>query len=91
MTLTGASTTADEAARTRSLLWDRGVRRVLLVTDADHMARAAAVFTRVGFTVFAAPVNEPEWNLEPHSRVALLHRTLREAAAMAYYYTAGYL
>jgi len=91
LTFSGARTTADEAARVKTLLWDRGARTILLVTDAEHMLRAASVFKHVGFTVLPAPVNEAEWDLEPHGRLSLLHRTARELAALLYYRAAGYL
>ena len=48
LTFSGARTTADEAARVKTLLWDRGARTILLVTDAEHMLRAASVFKHVG-------------------------------------------
>jgi uncharacterized SAM-binding protein YcdF (DUF218 family) len=91
LTFSGASTTAEEAARTRSLVGPRGTRTVLLVTDADHMIRAAGAFEHVGFIVLPAPVNEVEEDLEPQARLALMHRTLRETAAVLYYRAAGYL
>jgi uncharacterized SAM-binding protein YcdF (DUF218 family) len=91
LAFSGARTTADEATRVKSLLWERGARTILLVTDAEHMLRAAPVFRHVGFTVLPAPVNEAEWDLEPRGRLSLLHRTARELAAVAYYRAAGYL
>jgi uncharacterized SAM-binding protein YcdF (DUF218 family) len=91
LTFSGARTTADEAARVKTLLGERGARTILLVTDAEHMPRAASVFKHVGFTVLPAPVNEAEWDLEPHGRLSLLHRTARELAAVLYYRAAGYL
>jgi uncharacterized SAM-binding protein YcdF (DUF218 family) len=91
LTISGARTTRDEAARAKSLLWPRGARTILLVTDADHMSRAAPVFRHVGFTVLPAPVNEPEWDLQPQGRLDLLGRTMRELVAVLYYRVAGYL
>ena len=91
LTSSGAHTTREEAARMKSLLWPRGARTIILVTDADHLIRAARLFKHVGFTVLAAPMNEPEPDLEPGSRLALLRRTLREILALFYYRIAGYL
>ena len=48
LTFSGARTTADEAALVKTLLWERGARTILLVTDAEHMLRAASVFKHVG-------------------------------------------
>jgi uncharacterized SAM-binding protein YcdF (DUF218 family) len=91
LTSSGANTTREEAVRLKGLLWPRGVRTILLVTDADHMIRAAPVFTHAGFRVFAAPANEPEWDLAPGDRLDLLRGTLRELVALLYYKVAGYL
>jgi len=91
LTSSGANTTREEAAHVKGLLWPRGVRNILLVTDADHMIRAAPVFTHAGFRVFAVPVNEPEWDLGPGDRLDLLRGTLREIVALLYYKIAGYL
>ena len=91
LTSSGANTTREEAALVKGLLWPRGVRNILLVTDADHMIRAAPVFTHAGFRVFAVPVNEPEWDLGPGDRLDLLRGTLREIVALLYYKIAGYL
>jgi uncharacterized SAM-binding protein YcdF (DUF218 family) len=50
-------TTYENAANTRKLLEARGVRRVVLVRDAAHMARAAGCFRRQGLEVVPAPCN----------------------------------
>ena len=47
--------TADNAAYSAALLRESEVRRVLLVTDAMHMARARAAFERAGLEVVDAP------------------------------------
>ena len=49
--------TRDEAVHVRALLRERGWRRVLLVTSAFHMRRAAAVFGSAGIEVTPAPCN----------------------------------
>ncbi len=53
----GCTDTHDEAMRLRQLAVTRGWRRVLLVTSAVHMRRAAATFRTEGFEVIPAPCN----------------------------------
>lgn len=50
-----SETTAENAANSARVLASAGVRRVLLVTDAMHMARAKLVFEHAGLEVVAAP------------------------------------
>jgi uncharacterized SAM-binding protein YcdF (DUF218 family) len=52
-----STTTYENAVNCRKLLEPRGVRRVVLVTDADHMFRAERCFRRQGFDVVPAPCN----------------------------------
>lgn len=59
--------TAENARNMASLLLPRGVRRITLVTDAWHMARAADEFRRAGFEVLPAPTGFPG----PHARPLL--------------------
>lgn len=47
--------TAQNAQYTARILQPVGVQRILLVTDAMHMARAKSIFARNGFDVVAAP------------------------------------
>lgn len=47
--------TAENAAFSAAMLRADGIRRVLLVTDAMHMARARAAFERAGLEVVDAP------------------------------------
>lgn len=49
--------TFENATHTWTLLQPRGIRRVLLVTQAGHMARAVESFRRAGFEVIAAPTD----------------------------------
>ena len=49
--------TRDEAVRTRAILQQRGWRRVLLVTSANHLPRAVATFRGAGVEITAAPCN----------------------------------
>lgn len=50
--------TEDNAANTARLAHQLGVRRILLVTSALHMPRAALLFQRQGFDVTPVPVPE---------------------------------
>jgi uncharacterized SAM-binding protein YcdF (DUF218 family) len=52
-----SQTTYENAADTRRLLEARGVHRIVLVTDAAHMARAARSFRKQGLEVVPAPCN----------------------------------
>ncbi len=47
--------TAQNAQYSARILQPVGVQRILLVTDAMHMARAKSIFTRNGFDVVPAP------------------------------------
>ena len=49
------SSTHDESVRVRKLAQERGWQRVLLVTSANHMRRASAVFQTTGVAVVPAP------------------------------------
>ena len=49
--------THENAVFTRRLLQPRGLERVILVTSAAHMPRAAATFRKVGFAVVPAPAD----------------------------------
>lgn len=59
--------TAENAARMAELLRRDKVRRIALVTDATHMARAVAAFRGAGFEVVPAPTDFPI----PHRRALL--------------------
>ena len=49
--------TYENAANSRVILEDHGVHRILLVTSAAHMPRAAALFRQQGFDVIPAPTD----------------------------------
>ncbi len=60
-------TTAENAKLSAALLRPLGVTKVLLVTHAWHMKRAAAAFERAGFLVMAAPTRAtpaPDWGAQ---------------------------
>jgi uncharacterized SAM-binding protein YcdF (DUF218 family) len=87
----GAYTTREEAARIGATLRGRGVGRILLVTDPQHMLRARALFGRVGLQVLAATAESPDSGAAPEGRLRLMRETLVELAARVYYRSAGYL
>jgi len=92
LTLTSARTTHDEALGARAILGPLGVRRVILVTDGQAMARAMALFERAGFDVipsYGTPVLE--WGGTPEARLGVMKRVAIEAVARLYYRLAGYL
>jgi uncharacterized SAM-binding protein YcdF (DUF218 family) len=82
--------TAENARRMEQLLQRDKVRRIALVTDATHMARAAAAFRAAGFEVLPAPTDFPvaagrpllEW-LPSDEGVKLCRQVLREWLARA--------
>ncbi|MBI4636100.1 MAG: YdcF family protein [Candidatus Rokubacteria bacterium] len=88
----GAWTTREEAERMKRLLAPHGVRRILLVANSQHQARARALFERAGFEVLAANADEFSYAATlPEDRLDLMRRTVREFVALLYYRAAGYL
>jgi len=53
----GSVNTRENALFSRKVLAGRGIGRIILVTSATHMPRAAATFRKVGFEVVAAPAD----------------------------------
>jgi uncharacterized SAM-binding protein YcdF (DUF218 family) len=87
-----AWTTREEASRVRALLQPRGVRRILLVTNSQHMLRAKALFERAGFEVLAATADDISDTVDsPDGRLELTRIVLQELLALGYYRVAGYL
>jgi len=87
-----AWTTREEAARVRALLQPTGARRILLVTDSRHMARARPLFEQAGFEVRPSPADDLSAAADtPEDRVELFERVLKEFLARIYYRVAGYL
>jgi len=54
---TGSINTRENALRSFQVLAPLGIRRILLVTSAMHMPRAAATFRKAGFEVIAVPAD----------------------------------
>ncbi len=51
------SNTHEDALFCHEILAEKGINRIILVTSAIHMPRAAAIFKRQGFDVIPAPVD----------------------------------
>jgi uncharacterized SAM-binding protein YcdF (DUF218 family) len=85
-----ATSTREEAARLRSLLDPRGIRRVLLVADPIDMPRARASMERAGFTVLPAPTAASGPG-DPGSRLNLLREIAVELFGWLYYRLLGFL
>jgi uncharacterized SAM-binding protein YcdF (DUF218 family) len=84
--------TREEADRIRELLGPRDIRKILLVTDSNHMTRGRALFEAAGFRVVTAAAGDvsDETHL-PEGRLTLLRHVLRELIGYAYYRLAGYI
>jgi len=54
---TGSINTRENALDSYGLLAPRGIRRIILVTSALHMPRAAVAFRKAGFDVIPAPAD----------------------------------
>jgi len=53
----GSINTRENAIRSYQILAPRGIRRIILVTSALHMPRAAGAFRQAGFEVIAVPAD----------------------------------
>src|SRR5262245_32955149 len=92
MTESRARTTREEATLIAARLLPTGARRILLVSDAQSMRRAGAIFERVGFEVLAAPADDvPTFDIRPEERLRLMRRVLMETVGWLYYRAAGYI
>lgn len=80
--------TKENADRSAPLLDEIGARRVLLVTDRQHMRRSEAVFAHLGFAVERASVPVYQGHVD---NMSLLSASIRETAALAYYGVRGWL
>ena len=90
-------TTYENAVESCRLLRERGVRKILLVTDAVHMHRAARCFRKQGVEVVPAPCNHraTEFDLSlfaflPDPRAAAgLQEAAHEWLGLAWYWLQG--
>lgn len=80
--------THENAELSAALLKEKGLRRVLLVTDRLHMRRGAGAFVRVGLEVRRASVPIYEGHQD---NVEMLSAGLREFVALAYYRIRGWV
>jgi uncharacterized SAM-binding protein YcdF (DUF218 family) len=86
---TAARTTREEARNIARTLLPRGVRTILLVGDAEGMARARRLFDVAGFTVIPAPSADVAGG-RTEDRLAVARRVAMELTAWLYYAVAGY-
>jgi len=87
-----ALTTRQEATRVGALLRARGIRRILLVTDALSMKRAQGLFERVGLDVLPAPSTSAGDSMgPPQDQLGFSLLMAEEATAHVYYRLMGYL
>ena len=85
---TASRSTRENAVLSAPLLRQRGVTRLLVVTDQLHMARSSAVFEAEGFRVERASVPIYEGHI---NNVDMLASGVREAMALTYYRLRGWL
>lgn len=85
---TRSRSTHENARFSAPLLRERGIRRLLVVTDRLHMRRASAAFEAMGFPVERASVPIYEGHI---NNVDMLASGVREAAALTYYRVRGWL
>lgn len=93
--------THDEAVKAAALAQQRGWKKVLLVTSASHMPRAAATFAKTGLQVVAVPCSyessfnrsdEIRWFHLPHAGgLSLYSAWLHEVLGLAVYRWRGWL
>lgn len=85
-------TTREESVRIVELLRSRGIRKILLVADAQGMGRAMGAFERVGFEVLPAPTGDvSDLGGSPESRLQLMRQVVVELVAWPIYWVSGYL
>lgn len=82
----GGWTTREEARRISELLKRRGIRRILLVTDSDHLRRARPLFEDAGVATMPAP-SDPFLSVigSPEARLQLLRQVAMGFVARLYY------
>lgn len=89
--------TRDEAERARTLLGQRGIRRIHVVTSPAHTGRACRTFERVGFVVTCTPSTSRILPLTPGTlyrssdRLLAFRLWLYERAAFQFYHMKGWI
>ena len=76
----GSGDTLGNARASRDLLDAEGIERVLLVTHAWHMPRAAAAFESTGLAVVPAPTAFRDWPEPRFSTIVPSARSLQESS-----------
>lgn len=88
-------TTRDEARLAARLARQHGWKQVILVTQAWHMRRAAAVFRGAGLSVICAPAPDGDVDLQnlngPESRLHVFGLWLHEYVGYYYYRLRGWI
>jgi len=80
-----SQSTEENALFTAALLYPKGVKRILLVTDSPHMLRSLRMFQSFGFRVIPYPIPLPD-NLQTVQKIPIL---VREYAALVQYTVSG--
>ncbi len=92
ITVEDAFTTREEAQKVGERLGPRGLRRILLVTEAQHLDRAVPLFTARGFDVLPAATDDrAEPPRTPEGRLKKAREVAQELCARLYHRLAGYL
>jgi uncharacterized SAM-binding protein YcdF (DUF218 family) len=87
-----SANTHESAVHVAALARQHGWHRIVLVTDASHMRRAALTFQREGLTVLYAPTLV--WEIggaQPSLRFKRVGTLLHEYGGLAYYWWFGWL
>ena len=87
--------THDEAVAVAALAHRRGWKKIILVSDATHMRRAAGVFEKAGLPVVCVPCRQNEYDIvrlhSMHDRLSAFHDWLHEAVGLIVYRLRGWL
>lgn len=81
-----SQSTSENALFSSAILYSKGVRKILLVTDAPHMLRALLSFRRFGFQAIPYPIPLPD-STPPLQYAAIL---IREYAGLLNYAVSGH-
>ena len=95
-----SQSTYESARNTAGLLQSKGIRRILLVTEAYHMPRATRLFRRAGFEVTASPCayrtrdfqgSWQDWLILTPKSMVMNEEALHEGLALLYSWACGRL
>jgi uncharacterized SAM-binding protein YcdF (DUF218 family) len=86
LTNSRGKTTWEETRLINDLLKQHGIRRILLVTESEHLRRALPLFVGAGLEELPAPSDPlPSAADSPEARLQLLRRVARELVGRVYY------